>query len=117
MFLWLNRDSPATAQNDSILQLEGKSMSETEVVRDLEIAASAAITAKPITGMVTQRPDFVSELEWQILRNAASQRAKDSGKELSDLVNKLLFAKKKEAGSLRQMMRQHGMIWQNSFSK
>lgn len=58
-------------------------------------AAKAALTGQPLTGVVTERPDFVSEIEWQVLKGAADQRP-DSEKELSSLVNKLLFSKKRE---------------------
>jgi hypothetical protein len=62
-------------------------------------AAEAALKERPLVGSVTERPEFVSEIEWQVL-NEASERRKNSGLKndgLTPLINKLLFAKKWDA--------------------
>lgn len=59
-------------------------------------AAKAAIVAQPIEGNVSDRPDFVSEIEWDVLKGAVAQN-EDVDKALSHFVNKLLFFKKREA--------------------
>jgi hypothetical protein len=62
-------------------------------------AAEAAVRnvgQKPYTGPITERPDFVSDIEWQVLKGVAAQRA-DSDKELTRLVNHLRFVKQQEA--------------------
>lgn len=59
-------------------------------------AARAAIKAKPIDGNVSQRPEFVSEVEWEVLKDAAGNNP-EVEKQLTHLVNKLLFYKKREA--------------------
>jgi len=94
---WLNRDSSVNARIDSVPQSGEKTMSETDLVKGQEAAARAALAGKPITGTVTQRPEFVSEFEWQVLQNFAGKKPNSGGKQLTDLVNKLLFAKKREA--------------------
>jgi hypothetical protein len=94
---WLNRDSSVNARIDSIPQSGEKTMRGTDFEKGQVAAASAAIAGKPITGTVLQRPDFVSEFEWQVLQNFAGKQPNSGGKQLTDLVNKLLFAKKREA--------------------
>lgn len=47
---------------------------------------------KPLTGPLTQRPDFVSVMEWQVLQGVAGQQA-DSDQQLTRLVNNLRFNK------------------------
>jgi hypothetical protein len=59
-------------------------------------AARAAIDAEPVDGMVSVRPEFVSELEWEVLQEAADQYP-GMDKRLTHLVNKLLFFKKRKA--------------------
>ena len=58
-------------------------------------AARAAVGSKPIDGPVTQQPDFVSDIEWRVLRAVAGS-GDNSNKTLTRLVNKLLFAKQQE---------------------
>jgi hypothetical protein len=96
--LWrLNRDSSVNARIDSSPQSGEKTMSDTDFVKGQEASARAAIAGKPITGTVLQRPDFVSEFEWQVLQNFVEKQHNSGGKQLTYLVNKLLFAKKREA--------------------
>lgn len=59
-------------------------------------AAKASIDAQPISGTVSERPDFVSEIEWDVLKGAVAQND-DVDMALSHFVNKLLFFKKREA--------------------
>ena len=66
------------------------------IVAQQSTAAKAARAKKTIQGTVTERPDFVSEIEWKVLQGVVKQ-GPDSEKELTHLVNKLLFAKKREA--------------------
>lgn len=49
----------------------------------------------PITGPVRERPSFVSELEWQMLKGV-TQQAGDPDKEMTRLVNFLRFNKQLE---------------------
>ena len=63
-------------------------------------AAAAQVVAhapamKPITGPVTARPEFVSEMEWQMLKGVAQQNPAPEA-ELTRLVNKLRFMKQLE---------------------
>ncbi|RRS03769.1 hypothetical protein EIP75_14400 [Aquabacterium soli] len=50
---------------------------------------------KPITGPVTERPPYVSPMEWDMLKGVASQHA-TPGPELTRLVNSLRFNKQFE---------------------
>lgn len=56
-------------------------------------AAKSVPDAKPIAGAVTLRPEFVSEFEWALLQEVSSQNP-EKEKQLTLLVNKLLFFKK-----------------------
>jgi hypothetical protein len=63
-------------------------------------AAAAQVVARapamtPITGPVTARPEFVSEMEWQMLKGVAQQNPAPDA-ELTRLVNKLRFMKQLE---------------------
>lgn len=61
-------------------------------------AAEAALTLAgepPLAGKITERPEFVSRLEWQILKGVASER-ENSEQELLRLVNYLRFSKQLE---------------------
>lgn len=84
-----NTEEPAPAMPSSVLN-----MPEKEVIDSQKVAAVAAIPGKTVSGTVTERPDYVSEMEWQVLQNAARQNPKVN---LTDLVNKMLFIKKKQA--------------------
>jgi hypothetical protein len=71
--------------------------SDLERIKALQAdAARAAIEAEPVDGTVTGRPPFVSELEWEVLLEAAG-RNPEMDKQLTHLVNKLLFFKKRKA--------------------
>jgi hypothetical protein len=59
-------------------------------------AAQAAIEAKPVNGRVSRRPEFVSEVEWEVLQDVAGRHS-EMDQQLTHLVNKLLFYKKREA--------------------
>ena len=48
-------------------------MSKKEIIDAQEVAAVAAIPGKTVSGTVTQRPDYVSEIEWQVLQNVTRQ--------------------------------------------
>lgn len=50
---------------------------------------------KPITGPIKERPAFVSEIEWAMLKGVADQSAQPAA-ELTRLVNKLRFMKQLE---------------------
>lgn len=50
---------------------------------------------KPITGPITERPEFVSEMEWSMLKGVAQQNPTPDV-ELTRLVNKLRFMKQLE---------------------
>lgn len=52
-------------------------------------------TLKPITGPIKERPAFVSEIEWAMLKGVADQNAQPAA-ELTRLVNKLRFMKQLE---------------------
>lgn len=55
-------------------------------------AADRQVSLPPWQGPVTQRPAFVSETEWQVLRGVARQRV-DYERELLRMVNNLRFHK------------------------
>lgn len=55
-------------------------------------AAERQVGALPLTGPVTERPAYVSELEWSALRQAAAMRPDSTG-ELTRMVNHLRFMK------------------------
>jgi hypothetical protein len=67
-----------------------------EIMDAQKIAAMAAVSGKTVSDTVTQRPDYVSEVEWKVLQNVSKQQP-DNKKQLTDLVNKLLFNKKRAA--------------------
>ncbi len=71
-------------------------MSEKEIIDAQKVAAVAAIPGKTVSGTVKQRPDYVSEMEWQVFRNVTGNQP-DSDQRLTNLVNKMLFIKKKQA--------------------
>lgn len=61
-------------------------------------AADAALTLAgepPLAGNITERPQFVSRVEWQILKGVAAAR-ENSEEELLRLVNYLRFSKQLE---------------------
>jgi len=74
-----------------------RNMSDRDIEEAQKAAARAAITGKPVAGRVTQRPAYVSELEWEVFRNVVGNRPEGGDMQLTALANKLLFFKKKEA--------------------
>ncbi|MBU1171998.1 MAG: hypothetical protein KKD44_20780 [Proteobacteria bacterium] len=108
----LDTVSPVNSQDETsqkimpgkALPTDGKTLSE-EMTSEERLAlvktqqttaAQAALSGKPVSGVVTQRPDFVSQLEWQVLQGVA-KTGPESDTQLTHLVNKLLFTKKQEA--------------------
>ena len=71
-------------------------MSKKGIIDAQEVAAVAAIPGKTVSGTVKERPDYVSEIEWQVLQNV-TRKQPNSEKKLTDLINKMLFIKKKQA--------------------
>lgn len=74
------------------------STAQQRVAGQQKVAAAAVLHssgAKALTGVVAQRPDFVSPLEWEVLQGVARQND-DPGKELTRLVNNLRFSKQEE---------------------
>lgn len=72
------------------------STSEKQSIDDQNAVAAAVLTAKSISGTATGRPDFVTVMEWQMLQSVA-QRQPNSREKLTNLVNRLLFIKKRTA--------------------
>ncbi|MBC7700240.1 hypothetical protein [Aquabacterium sp.] len=75
-------------------------MPSTEAGMVAQQTAAALVVArapamKPITGPVTERPEFVSEMEWQMLKGVSQQHPTPQA-ELTRLVNKLRFMKQLE---------------------
>jgi len=64
-----------------------------EMLAQLVEAEKAVPDARPVQSTISERPEFVSEFEWELLQEAVRQ---DTGKNMSVLVNKLLFFKKYE---------------------
>lgn len=74
-----------------------KSNTDVELMKARQAeAAQAAIEAEPVNGRVSQRPEFVSEVEWEVLQEVAGRHS-EMDQQLTHLVNKLLFYKKREA--------------------
>ena len=84
-----NTDEPAPATQSVAFSLPVKDIKVAQ-----EIADVAAISGKTVSGPVTQRPDYVSEAEWRMLQNLVRQKPDIN---LTNLVNKILFTKKKTA--------------------
>ena len=91
---WLNENDENIEEPVSAMQPDTFNMSEKEFTEAQEVSAVAAVPGKTVSGTVTKRPDYVSEMEWQVLQNVARQ---NPDVHLTDLVNKLLFIKKKTA--------------------
>lgn len=79
-------------------------------------AAAQQLGQKPVSGPVSARPDFVSELEWQVLQGVADQavaRGLDREKEMTRLVNDLRFNKLLEQwGASTVTATRHALAWQ-----
>ena len=90
-------DKRKQTQPSPEIPMPEKSYIEPELMKAQQMkAARAAIKAKPIDGNVSRRPEFVSEVEWEVLKDAASDNP-EVEKQLTRLVNKLLFYKKRDA--------------------
>ena len=83
----------ALAQPAAALPTTEAGMAAQQVAAAQVIERSPAM--KPITGSVTERPEFVSEMEWTMLKGVAQQNATPDA-ELTRLVNKLRFMKQLE---------------------
>ena len=94
LLYWLTGNDENTEEPVFVMQPEASNKSEKEFKDAQEVAAVAAIPGKTVSGSVTERPAYVSEMEWQVLQNVAKQ---NPDVQLIDLVNKLLFIKKKTA--------------------
>ncbi len=72
---------------------------ETKVLQERQQEAARELEnqpgMKPIVGPITERPSFVSVMEWQMLKGVA-QQAGDPDRELTRLVNFLRFNKQLE---------------------
>jgi hypothetical protein len=69
-------------------------MSEQDIVDAEKNASIAAVSGETVAGTVTERPDYITEIEWQVLQSVTRQ---NPDIKVNDLVNKMLFAKKKQA--------------------
>ncbi|MBN2158604.1 MAG: hypothetical protein JW807_04355 [Spirochaetes bacterium] len=78
-------------------ELDIKNMSREEIEEGQINANRAAISGKPVSGKVTERPDYVSRVEWEVFQNVVRNQPGDDDAQLTALVNKILFYKKKEA--------------------
>ncbi|HON59639.1 MAG TPA: hypothetical protein PLT45_08930 [Smithella sp.] len=83
-----NEDDVGTAQSIA------SNMSKNEIPDAEKDAERAAVSGTAVSGAVTQRPAYVTETEWQVLQNVAKQNQNVT---LAHLVNKMLFARKKQA--------------------
>lgn len=87
--------APAAPSAGPASPAPGAATNARELQRQQQKAAAAtadAVGQAPLQGPVTQRPDFVSETEWQVLQGLAQQKA-DPRRELTRLVNELRFNK------------------------
>ena len=104
------QSAPAPAQSMAGTDMEG--LDTKELAADQLAANQAAareLGVPPITAPLTERPVFVSLIEWNVLKQAASQHP-DPDQELVRLVNHLRFAKQwelwKEADAARGEQRE-----------
>lgn len=76
------------------------SAQETQAVLEQQKAAARVVEdrpdLKPLTGPITERPDFVSPMEWAMLQGVVQQHAQPD-KELTRMVNFLRFMKQMES--------------------
>jgi hypothetical protein len=82
-------DEPAPATQSVAVNMQAKGNIDAQ-----KIAEMAAVSGKTVSGTVTQRPDYVSEIEWKALQNGIRQNPDIN---LNNILNKLLFYKKKQA--------------------
>lgn len=71
-------------------------MNKTKIMDEQKASDQAAISGKTVSGPVTKRPDYVSDIEWRTLKGVTETQP-DQEKKLTNLVNKMLFIKKKQA--------------------
>lgn len=93
-------EAVALVKPPAVLVEQPAGMPTTEAGLVAQQAAAAQVVArapamKPITGPVTERPEFVSEMEWTMLKGVAQQNPAPDA-ELTRLVNKLRFMKQLE---------------------
>ncbi|GEM_PF-1175674 len=86
-----NSDEPA-AETPAV-QID---MNKTKIMDEQKASDQAAISGKTVSGPVTKRPDYVSDIEWRTLKGVTETQP-DHEKKLTSLVNKMLFIKKKQA--------------------
>lgn len=65
------------------------------VQQQVQAEQAVQVTAPPASGPVNERPAYVSELEWQVLKGVAAQKAEPE-RELRRLVANLHFSKQLE---------------------
>lgn len=94
-----NRPAPDTAATtDDTPQTEAGNEQYPELARQQEQAARAVehqLGEPELSGPVSERPDFVSPIEWRVLKSVAADNA-DSDRELTRLINRIRFAKLRE---------------------
>ncbi|TVP56398.1 MAG: hypothetical protein EA349_08135 [Halomonadaceae bacterium] len=93
-------DTPAQASTvEEAMSPEDLQQLTPEKVTTQQQQAMAAVTetvgSAPLEAPLTQRPAFVSPVEWAVFRNVAGQHP-DPEQELVNLVNRLRFHKQKE---------------------
>lgn len=91
---WWNGSDENMEDSASATQTIMSNMSEKQIIDGQELAALAVIPGKTVSGTLKERPDYVSEMEWEVLQNVARQ---NPDVKLTDLVNKMLFFKKMQA--------------------
>ena len=95
------QDSPTdevAATNVDSAQTEQDSEQYRELAEQQEQAARAVqgqLGEPEFDGPIKERPDFVSPMEWRVLKSVAAGEA-DSDRELTRLVNRIRFAKLRE---------------------
>lgn len=90
-------DSPVT--DHAVIDFNDPAALDPQQLEAEQLAAAGAALAlagePPLAGSITERPEFVSRIEWQILKGVASTR-ENSEQELLRLVNYLRFSKQLE---------------------
>jgi len=96
LVFWYSRNDKNTDDPLSTKQSVAFNMSKKEIIDAQKVADVAAISGKTVSGPVKQRPDYVSEVEWQVFQGVTKNQPENE-KKLTNLVNKMLFIKKKQA--------------------
>jgi hypothetical protein len=94
LLYWYNSGNDETI--DKLALQKSANLHNPQVINDQKVADVAAIAGKTVSGTVKQRPDYVSEVEWQVLQGVTKDQPEHEEK-LTNLVNKMLFIKKKQA--------------------